>query len=106
MALIPIGVGLILASGCRTPAPPGQCKINVSIGARSQVNVDRDGNSLPIPVTFWQLKDIGPLDNASFEEIWERADEILAEVMVEKKNGKAVTRNLLPVRFVPFTRKK
>ena len=26
-------------------------------------------------------------------------------VLVEKKNGKVTTKNLLPVRFVPFTRK-
>lgn len=80
-------IGTMIASmvGCASPAPPGQCRVRVVISADPKVNLDIDGQSLPTPISFWQLKDIAPMSEASFEDIWERSEATLGNSVVEVK---------------------
>lgn len=74
------------SAGCflwRTAAGPGECRVKVVMQATHEVNRDRDGQSLPTSVRFYQLKDVGNLKNAGFEDVWVRAEETLGEDLVD-----------------------
>jgi len=77
-------LGLVLGSGCRSPAPPGQCRIKVFLQGAEYMNLDREGESIPTPVVFWQLKSSEALSEAGFEDIWQRPDEVLGDSVVER----------------------
>jgi type VI secretion system VasD/TssJ family lipoprotein len=55
----------------------------VVVRATDSVNFDRAGQSLPTPVRFFQLKDLNKLKNASFDDLWMHADEVLGDDLVD-----------------------
>lgn len=55
----------------------------VTIVASDRVNADDEGRSLPIVVRLYQLKDLGRLETAEFEDIWLRAEETLEADLVK-----------------------
>lgn len=55
---------------------------NTSIRATDRLNLDENGDALPTVVRLYQLKTIGALEQASFDDIWTNAAETLGESLV------------------------
>jgi type VI secretion system VasD/TssJ family lipoprotein len=63
------------------------------------VNLDENGDPLPTVVRLYQLKTIGAMEQASFDDIWENATDTLGESLVSVDElvmypGQSETRNL------------
>lgn len=76
--IIPVGIVLLLA-GCGATAPPPACQLSdtspLVIEASDRLNPDASGQSLPTIVRVYQLRDVGALEQASFEDVWRRPDQ-------------------------------
>lgn len=98
MALVVVVVvGLAGCGGTQSPA----CNIpeqgNLLIYATDRVNPDENGQALPTIVRVYQLTNLGSLELASFEDIWENAEETLGDTMLVEDEvtiypGQRVTR--------------
>lgn len=74
---------LLLFVGCATPAGPGKCRVKVVTSTTPQVNLDRQGNSLPTTVRFFELKGVDKLKNAGFSDAWEAPKQALGDSLLE-----------------------
>jgi type VI secretion system VasD/TssJ family lipoprotein len=71
----------------RPPAPPPKsrptCPVpgfaQLELEASDRVNLDENGRPLPTRLHIYQLSDISPLQNASFEDMWARSKATLAD---------------------------
>lgn len=62
---------------CKVPS-----QIELEIETSDRVNLDAEGRALPTLLRVYQLTDIGLLQRASFEEMWEAANATLAQTIV------------------------
>lgn len=70
--------------GCAGAVP--SCKVptalEVEIETSDRVNLDEEGRSLPTLVRLYQLKDIGVLQMAEFNDVWQSPKETLGAALV------------------------
>jgi type VI secretion system protein VasD len=85
--LAPVSLMLLVvwgSGGCAGTAPT--CRVpdtvELEIESSDRVNIDEKGESLPTVIRLYQLKDLSALQQASFEDVWERGDEMLADTKV------------------------
>ena len=82
------------AAGCAGAAPT--CKIpdtvEIELESSDRVNRDEKGESLPTVIRLYQLIDLSAMQSASFDDIWERSDEVLGET----KAGKPIVITIYP----------
>jgi type VI secretion system protein VasD len=73
-----------LGSGCAGSQPT--CKVpdlvELEIETSDRVNRDEKGESLPTVIRLYQLSDLSALQQAAFEDVWERGDEVLGATKV------------------------
>ena len=81
---------LAALAGCKTTGAQGggaTCSVQVMLSAAEQVNPDRQGRALPTLVRLYQLRATTRLAEASFEAIWERDREILADDLLDSREA-------------------
>jgi type VI secretion system VasD/TssJ family lipoprotein len=92
-------VALLAASsmsgaGCAGAKPT--CKVpdtvELELESSDRVNRDEKGESLPTVIRLYQLVDLSAMQSASFDDIWERSDEVLGET----KAGKPIVITIYP----------
>lgn len=97
---LPMVVVALSLAGCGGTQSPA-CEIpeqgNLMIYATDRVNPDERGRALPTIVRVYQLTNLGSLELASFEDIWENAEETLGDTMLVEDEvtiypGQRVTR--------------
>jgi type VI secretion system protein VasD len=69
-------------AGASCPVPND---VQLEIEASDRVNPDEDGRSLPTRLRLYQLTDLARLQRASFDDIWSRAKETLAETALSSE---------------------
>lgn len=83
LALAGVGCG----SSPREIVQPADCvlrqQIQLVVQAADRVNMDDRGRSLPTVVRIYQLKELTRMENAEFEEVWQRGEEILGPDFVQ-----------------------
>ena len=57
---------------------------NLTIRATDRANPDEDGRPLPTVIRVYQLANIGTMETATFEEIWESDEDTLGEAFLGK----------------------
>jgi type VI secretion system protein VasD len=60
-------------------------QVQLELETSDHVNLDERGRSLPTQVRIYQLSQLGRLQQANFEDIWDRAKDALAETLVESQ---------------------
>lgn len=76
---------LLMASGCGQNARPScdaQEDAQLRIEATERMNPDEEGRPLPTVVRVYQLSNINVMETASFEEIWQNAEETLGDAVL------------------------
>lgn len=85
-ALLFLGCSVFL--GCNgnqaRPACDAQENANLRIAASDRANPDADGRPLPTIVRIYQLANIGAMETATFEEIWNSDEDTLGDAMLGK----------------------
>ena len=80
-------VALSVVLGCSSAKPP-TCNLpqqtGLVIDGSDRLNPDESGRSLPTIIRIYQLKEISKLEMATFEEIWQKADETLGDTVLAK----------------------
>jgi len=83
-----------LGMGCAGAKPT--CKVpdtvELELESSDRVNRDEKGESLPTVIRLYQLVDLSAMQSASFDDIWERSDEVLGET----KAGKPIVITIYP----------
>ncbi len=82
---LPVFAAAVLAGACGgTPRPScdPQENANLRIEATDRLNPDEDGRPLPTKVRIYQLANIGAMETATFEEIWEHDADTLGDAML------------------------
>jgi type VI secretion system protein VasD len=74
-ACLPVGCGA--APTCVIPDA-----VQLEIETSDRVNRDERGRSLPTVLRLYQLKDLSKLEQATFEDIWERSAESLGDTLL------------------------
>lgn len=78
----------LLTSACggnnARPTCDPQENANLRIEATDRLNPDDDGRPLPTKVRIYQLANIGAMETATFEEIWNDDEETLGEAFLGK----------------------
>lgn len=85
--IISLLVFAALASACANTARPScdpQENANLRIEATDRLNPDEEGRPLPTIVRIYQLANIGTMETATFEEIWQNDEETLGEAFLGK----------------------
>lgn len=79
---------LLAAAGGCTPAARPTCTPqengNLRIESTDRMNPDGDGRPLPTIVRIYQLKNIGAMETATFDEIWQHDEDTLGEDFLGK----------------------
>ena len=65
------------------PSCPVPSFAQLELEASDRVNLDENGRPLPTRLHLYQLSDISPLQNASFEDMWARSKATLADTAVK-----------------------
>ncbi|HEY8431423.1 MAG TPA: type VI secretion system lipoprotein TssJ, partial [Sandaracinaceae bacterium] len=82
LAAIPFG------AACGGTAPRPSCEpqenANLRIEATDRLNPDEHGRPLPTKVRIYQLANIGTMETATFEEIWQNDEETLGDAFLGK----------------------
>jgi type VI secretion system protein VasD len=78
----------LVACGSAAPPPPTAARpctlpSKVRLEATDRINPDSNGQALPTVVRLYQLKEIVRVEESDFAAIWERAEETLAESLVQ-----------------------
>jgi type VI secretion system protein VasD len=79
IAMMATGCAKRLAQQCETPPP-----FHVVLDVSEQVNPDARGRSLPTVVQVLQLKDSARLERAGFRDLWDRAEELLKDDLLQR----------------------
>ncbi len=77
----------LLAVGCAaTPRPScdAQENANLRIESTDRMNPDEGGRPLPTIVRIYQLKNIGTMETASFDDIWQHDEDTLGDAFLGK----------------------
>lgn len=81
-------VVLSALSGCggnnARPSCDAQENANLRIEATDRANPDEDGRPLPTIIRIYQLGNIGTMETASFEDIWQHDEDTLGDAMLGK----------------------
>lgn len=89
-------LALVLAASAGCAGTPPSCKVpdtvEIELETSDRVNRDEKGQSLPTVIRLYQLVDLSAMQSASFEDIWERSDEVLGET----KAGKPIVLTIYP----------
>jgi type VI secretion system protein VasD len=73
------GCGLVgRTAGCRSPRA-----MEVTLTVSERLNPDDQGRSLPTVVRVYQLRGLSRLENAEFEDVWQRDRETLGDELVQ-----------------------
>lgn len=64
-----------------------------------RLNPDSSGRSLPTIIRVYQLREIGSLEQSSFEDIWQRAPEVLGEDLVSQDEVTVYPRQTIERQF-------
>ena len=86
-SLVLLAAPALVVSACANNARPScdpQENANLRIAATDRLNPDEEGRPLPTKVRIYQLANIGAMETASFEEIWENDEETLGEEFLGK----------------------
>lgn len=74
-----------LATGCATVRP--SCKVpevvQLEFESSDQLNPDERGRSLPTVLRVYQVTEVGELEQAAFDDIWEHAKDTLGPTLVK-----------------------
>lgn len=80
--------GLALLGACggtnARPTCDPQENANLRIEATDRLNPDEGGRPLPTKVRIYQLANIGSMETATFDEIWEKDEDILGDALLGK----------------------
>jgi type VI secretion system protein VasD len=72
-------------AGCGS-SRPNLCQLSdtspLVVEASDRLNPDANGRSLPTIVRLYQLRDVGALEQASFQEVWRTPEEALGESLI------------------------
>ena len=75
---------VVAALGCGA-SPPPTCappeNVQLLVEASPRINVDASGTALPTVVTIHQLKELGEVELAAFEELWPSPTESLGDTL-------------------------
>lgn len=84
--LVLASAALAWACGGNTPRPScePQESANLRIEATDRLNPDESGRPLPTKVRIYQLANIGTMETATFDEIWQRDEETLGDALLGK----------------------
>ena len=74
--LLGVGVFAVLGTGCSSLK-------SIRVRALKPLNMNEEGESLPVRVRVYKLKARGAFDQASFEDLWAKDREILAGDLVD-----------------------
>jgi len=89
-----VAVFWVGGTGCAGAKPT--CKVpdtvELELESSDRVNRDEKGESLPTVIRLYQLVDLSAMQSASFDDIWERSDEVLGET----KAGKPIVITIYP----------
>ncbi len=79
------GLASLWLAGCPSPRP-SLCQLPdrnpLTIEASDRLNPDASGRSLPTIIRLYQLRDLGALERASFQEVWRAPEATLGESLV------------------------
>lgn len=64
------------------PSCPVPDSVQLELEASDRVNLDETGRSLPTRLRLYQLSELNPLQNASFDELWSNARSALGDSIV------------------------
>lgn len=81
-ALVPILLVSALLVGCggaQSPSCDPPSSLVLTIEAARRLNPDPRGRSLPTVVRIYQVTEAGPVETASFHEMWRTPEEVLGE---------------------------
>ncbi len=98
------GVGAALTVGCVTvpPAPPKACDVQIvtlRIYAADNINPNERGNTRPVVVRLYQLKNDVKMENATYDEILLKDKEVLGEDLVKMDEVTIFPNDLVEVKF-------
>jgi len=84
-AIVFLALMSVAVAGCGGTQSPA-CEIpeqgNLSIEATERLNPDDAGRPLPTIIRIYQLDGLGSLELASFEQIWQEAEDTLGETLL------------------------
>lgn len=73
------GCGAAQAPTCDLPSD-----VNLTVQASDRLNPDDRGRSLPTVVRIFQVTEIGTIETARFEELWQKPEEVMGDALVGK----------------------
>lgn len=83
-----VAIAVVAAPGCGGEAARPTCDANENAALRliatDRANPDEEGRPLPTIIRIYQLKNIGVMETASFDDIWQRDEDTLGESFLGK----------------------
>lgn len=87
-SLILLAMLAVPLAGCggasARPSCDAQENANLRIESSDRMNPDEDGRPLPTIVRIYQLKNIGSMETATFDEIWQHDEDTLGDAFLGK----------------------
>lgn len=79
---------LASVASCKRPTVRTSCDVpdrgNLTIEATERLNPDENGQALPTIIRIYQLANLGPLELATFQEIWRQDEATLGDALLGK----------------------